>query len=97
MKLSVIQDSLDFKNLREQWTALLDESPVESIYLTREWPLSGGRCSAIGYTFAVTYEHGVNNFMSPEIDYTALRRLDMDKESLSRIRAKCAFPGLFTR
>ena len=50
-----------------------------------------------GYEFAVTYVHGVNRLRDPQLDYFELSRVDMDKENLSKIKSKLAWPKLFER
>lgn len=49
-----------------------------------------------GYDFAVTYMHGVNN-VNNGMDRYALKRLDLDQQSLMRFKAKLVYPELFQK
>ncbi len=50
-----------------------------------------------GYRFAVSYMHGTNDLTNSLIDLFELRRMDVDKLTLNRVKAKLAFPGLFKK
>lgn len=50
-----------------------------------------------GYTFAVTYSHGINDFTDPDLDPLSLKRIDLDHESVQRVKIKTAYPELFKR
>lgn len=49
-----------------------------------------------GYDFAVTYMHGVN-YLDNRIDKYALKRMDLDQQSLARFKVKLAYPEIFKR